>query len=140
MIPRVSSRFAALMALLLVGCICTPAPAQSVLTKDYSVTVVDTATNSQSFVVRGPLLGVWIDAPANATGTVSVATRGSTVFSAASVAADVTYYPVVQNVNSTGTLVSAQFVPVPLAGSTTVQVIGGSAGTNTWPVKLLFAP
>lgn len=128
------------VAIALVALACAPAMAQSVLTKDYSVTVVGTATNSQSFVVRGPLLGVWIDAPANATGTVSVATRGATVFSAAGVAADVTYHPVVQCVNSTGTLVSAEFTPIPLAGSTTVQVIGGSAGTNVWPVKLLFSP
>lgn len=109
------------------------------LTRDYSVTVISTATNSQSLVVRGELAGVWIDAPANATGTVSVATRGATIFTASAVTADVTYYPVVQSVNSTGT-VEAVFSKIPLAGSTTVQVIGGSAGTNAWPVKLIYAP
>jgi len=110
------------------------------LTRDYDVTVIGTATNSKEFVVRGYLEGIHIDAPAGATGTVSVATLGSTFFTAADAAADVVYFPVFPVHNSTGTVVSAEYTKWPLEGKTKVQVIGGSAGTNTWGIGLIFRP
>ena len=60
--------------------------------RDYTVSVITVTTNSQSYVLRGTLYGVYVDAPANKTGTVTVASDETTLFTK-SITADGMYYP-----------------------------------------------
>ena len=67
--------------------------------RDFSVQVIDTATNTQSFVLRGALDAVYVDVPTGATGTVTVThspsgvANSETLFTLADIAADAVYYP-----------------------------------------------
>jgi len=114
----------------------------------YSVTVIATATNSQSFVLRGELEAVAITIPTGSTGTVTVATQQGTVFSAAGLTASAVYFPRVALsttagvaatfVGGTNNVANAWYGKAPLAGPVMVTVIGQSAGTNTYGAKIIY--
>lgn len=116
--------------------------------KTYNVTVIGTTTNSANVVLRGELEAVKIDVPNGATGTVTVATSDGTVFSKADIAADVIYFPRVALhttagvaatfVGGTNDTANAWYGKAPLAGDVTVTVIGQSAGTNAYSVKVIY--
>jgi len=112
--------------------------------RDYSVAVIDTATNTQSFVLRGQLKSVFVDVPTGATGTVTVTHSPSgvagseTLFTLADIAADAVYHPQVAAhttagaaatfVGGTNNTANAWYEAPTMAGSVTVSVIGQSSG------------
>ena len=116
--------------------------------RDYSVAVIGTATNSQSFVLRGELEAVYVTIPASATGTVTVATSQGTVFTKSALTASGVYFPRVALqttagaaatfVGGTNNTANAWYGKAPLAGSVTVTVIGESEGTNTYGAKIIY--
>jgi hypothetical protein len=114
----------------------------------FDVSVIGTATNASAVVLRGELKSVKVDVAANATGTVSIATAESTVFSKTGIAADATYFPLAAAhttagvaatfVGGTNNTANAWLVNQPLAGLVTVSVIGESAGTNAYAVTVVY--
>ncbi len=112
----------------------------------YSVSVVGTETNSKSYVVRGEIMAIRVTVPEGATGNITVATSEQTILSKSGVSASTTYYPKVATHNTSGTAISfVDFASnsVPLyanpvsAGLLTTTVVGASAGTNTYTIKVI---
>jgi hypothetical protein len=124
--------------------------------KLFTVAVTGTATNTASYVLRGELEAVHVDIPTAATGTVTVTTSETTLFTKASITADAVYYPRVavhttagaaatfnaysgatSNIVNTANAQAWYGKPV-MAGVVTVTVIGQSAGAKTYNVKLIY--
>jgi len=137
-----------LMGILMVLAFAGISHGQQMASYTFSEDVVGTTTNSSAVVLRGEVYSVKVDVAASATGTVSIATAQSTVFSKASIAADATYFPLAAAhttagdaatfVGGTNDTANAVYRPIPLAGSVTCTVIGQSAGTNTYNVTIVY--
>jgi hypothetical protein len=123
--------------------------------KDYNLSAATSATNSASYVLRGVLHGVYVNAPANSTGAVTVATENETLFSR-SITADGMYRPRVSTHTTAGaaatfntysatntaggaTAAEAQtwYDKPAMAGPVTVTVVESGIGTN-WVVTLIY--
>ena len=115
--------------------------------KVFNVSVIATATNSASYVLRGELQGVHVDVPAGATGTVTVASSQMTLFTKSAIAADA-YFPVRIPVYSTagaaltvvdaGSNTNAVVDRAAMAGAITATVIGTGTATNAYKVTLIY--
>jgi hypothetical protein len=115
--------------------------------RDYQITVIATATNSVSYVLRGELEGVYVEVPTGKTGTVTVASEQATLFSKADIAAT-TYFPVRIPLVSTagvaltavdaGSNTNAIVGKAAMAGPIAATVVGAGTGTNTWNIKLIY--
>jgi len=121
--------------------------------KDYNLSAATSETNSASYTLRGVLHGVYVNAPANSTGAVTVATANETLFSR-SITADGMYRPRVSthttagaaatfNVYSNTAATSSEAVAQTwydkpaMAGPVTVTVVESGIGTN-WVVTLIY--
>jgi hypothetical protein len=121
--------------------------------KAFNLTTATSATNSASYVLRGVLEGVYVNAPANSTGAVTVATAHETLFSA-SITTDAMYRPrvsthttagaaatfnVYSNTAATASAAVAQtwYDKPAMAGPVTVTVVESGIGTN-WVVTLIY--
>ena len=121
--------------------------------KDYNLSAATSATNSASYVLRGVLHGVYVNAPANSTGAVTVATANETLFSR-SITADGMYRPRVSTHTTAGAAatfnvysntaadasaaVAQTWYDKPaMAGPVTVTVVESGIGTN-WVVTLIY--
>ena len=121
--------------------------------KDFSIAAANGETTSKSYVMRGTLHGIYINAPSGSTGAVTVATAHETLFTR-SITADGMYRPRVSThttagaaatfntYSNTAATASAQLAQTwydkaALAGLVTVTVAETGVGTN-WVVTLLY--
>lgn len=145
-------KFFAIVALALLA---LPAFAQ-MDNRDFAVSCVTISTNTTAYTLRGELYGVYVDCPANKTGTVTVTTSQGTVFAKSAMTTDAMFYPVVPlNIASTGSAATfttygetntptssanAWYGKPALAGTVTAKVEPAAAttGTNTWTITLIY--
>jgi hypothetical protein len=121
--------------------------------KDFSLSASTGQTKTNSYVLRGVLHGIYVNAPDNSTGAVVVATANETLFSR-SITADGMYRPRVSThttagaaatfnaYSNTAATASAQFAQTwydkaAMAGLVTVTVAETGIGTN-WVVTLIY--
>ena len=123
--------------------------------KDFSLSASTGQTKTNSYVLRGVLHGIYVNAPANSTGAVVVATANETLFSR-SITADGMYRPRVgthttagaaatfntysaTNMAAGATAAEAQtwYDKPAMAGLVTVTVAETGIGTN-WVVTLIY--
>lgn len=115
--------------------------------RDFTVSVIGTATGTVSYVLRGELEGIYIDIAAGSTQTVTLASSEQTLFTKAGVASDVWYslrYPQYGStgsaLESTGATTNTVYGKAPLAGDITLTVIGaaGTTATNSTTVTAIY--
>jgi hypothetical protein len=95
--------------------------------KDFTATVVGTATGTQSIVIRGSLEGVYVTVPTGGTGTVTIATAEQTLFSKSCTASE--FYPIlVPAYTSTGSQIGTYSTVT--YTNTGVNDSGGTISTN----------
>jgi hypothetical protein len=121
--------------------------------KDFSIAAAHGVTTNKSYVMRGTLHGIYINAPSGSTGTVTVATAHETLFTR-SITADGMYRPrvsthttagaaatfnVYSNTAATASAALAQtwYDKAAMAGLVTVTVAETGVGTN-WIVTLIY--
>lgn len=132
-----------LLSILLLCLLAISAPAQ-MDNRVYDLTVIGTgasSTNQASYVLRGELEAVVVTCPANAAGTITVATSDATIFALSSTAASAVYYPRIATHSITGASSTNNPVlgKVPLYGPVTVKIVGETATTtNAWRVNLIY--
>ena len=131
----------AAIAILAVAGIVVVAPAAMQATY-YSLQVIDTGTNSTAYVLRGDIVGVYVDMPSGThTGTVKVSTSEATVLEKADILADTLFLPRITGHDAAGAalpnLKTNNVFAVPAAGAVTARVIGQSVGTNTYTVRVI---
>jgi hypothetical protein len=130
---------------LIAGCVIAQAGMDD---RPYSLTVIATATNSKTYVLRGELEAVHVAIPAGATGSVNVASAQTTLFNKTGIDASAIYYPratlhttagvAATFVGGTNNAANAHYGKQAMAGEVTVRVIGESAGTNTFVTTLIY--
>jgi hypothetical protein len=109
-----------------------------------SVTVPTVTTNSSSAIVKGEIYSIRLDGTANKTQAVTIATsEGETVLAVAALAADATYYPLVEaHASATGAKIEDTqtatgtnnvWVKRAVASELVMTVVGAAntTGTNT---------
>jgi hypothetical protein len=112
--------------------------------REFACTVIGTATNTVTYVLRGELQAVQVDMTTPSTCTVTVASDELTLFSKASITADATYLPRVATHDNAGTVITnasfGGYDAPPMAGPITVTVVGQDAGgrTNAAKVTLVY--
>jgi len=121
--------------------------------KDFTIAAANGVTTNKSYVMRGTLHGIYINAPAGSTGAVTVATAHETLFTR-SITADGMYRPRVSTHTTAGAaatfnaysntaatasagLAQTWYDKAALAGLVTVTVAETGIGTN-WVVTLLY--
>jgi len=109
--------------------------------KDFTATVVGTATGTQSFVIRGALEGVYVTVPSGGTGTVTIATAQQTLFTKSCTAS--AFYPIqVPAYGSTGSALTfsaySTAYSVVTYTNTGVNDSGGTISTNTYIGKYVL--
>ncbi len=114
--------------------------------KDFTIAATNGATTDKSYVMRGTLHGIYINAPSGSTGSVTVATAHETLFTS-SITADGMYRPRVSThttagaaatfVGGTNNVANPWYDKAALAGLVTVTVAETGVGTN-WVVTLLY--
>ncbi len=121
--------------------------------KDFTIAAANGVTTNKSYVMRGTLHGIYINAPSGSTGSVTVATEHETLFTR-SITDDGMYRPRVSThttagaaatfnaYSNTAATASAQLAQTwydkaALAGLVTVTVAETGVGTN-WVVTLLY--
>lgn len=140
----------AIFTLLLLAGLVAPAVIAGMDDRDYSIQVIGAGTNTKTYVLRGTLKEVWVDLPANATGTVTVThspsgqSGSNTLLTLSSATADSVDRPAYSLQDSVGAAIAnttnVPYVPASLAGPVTVEVIGanGASVTNTYGITLLY--
>lgn len=121
--------------------------------KDFAIAAANGVTTNKSYVMRGTLHGIYINAPSGSTGAVTVATAHETLFTR-SITADGMYRPRVSTHTTAGAaatfnaysntaatasaeLAQTWYDKAALAGLVTVTVAETGVGTN-WVVTLLY--
>lgn len=105
----------------------------------FTLSCATTNVDSETYVIRGQIEGIYVDVTAGKTQTVAVAgTQDS--FLSASITADGMYYPVQVGNNDSGATTNT-FVRFPSAGDVTVTVTPAAAttGTNTTEVTVIYS-
>jgi hypothetical protein len=117
-------------------------------TKDFSATVVGTATGTQSYVIRGELEGVYVTVPSGGTATVTIASREQTLFTKSCTAS--AFYPIlIPAYGTTGSALTQSaylstnvvYTKAAMAGSITATFVGENAAsvTNSWKATILYS-
>ena len=115
----------------------------------YSMDVIGVGTNSKAYTIHGSIEAIKVDCPPASTGTVTVTSDELTLLTATSVSSDTTYFPRATAHDTAGAAIDTDpaaattnqmFVPQPVSGSVTVQVIGvnQAAATNSYTVTLIY--
>ena len=117
--------------------------------RTYTISVVDTASASNTFVLRGEIYGIHVDVPTGATGTVNVIhlfnddNASFTILNKASISSDTLFCPRQPAEDAAGADVTYDgsneiYVPFPMAGKIKITVTGESAGTNEYKINVIY--
>lgn len=141
------------IVLILAACLLASVGFAAMDDKDYTFSCTNGVTKTNSFVLRGVLHGIYVNAPANSTGAVTVATAHETLFTR-SITADGMYRPRVSTHTTAGAaatfnaysntaatasaeLAQTWYDKAAMAGLVTVTVAETGIGTN-WVVTLIY--